>query len=81
MQLVLIGDLLAIPQGPYLTLLAGPTSSGLRIISRARLASLVPQFSGLVFAVKIFGELARVILSDEQSQLCRFQINAYEFVT
>lgn len=55
MQLVLIGDLLAIPQGPYLTLSAGPTRSGLRNISEAVQESLVPQLSGLSFAVIFLG--------------------------
>lgn len=81
MQSVLIGDLLAIPQGPYLTLLAGPTRSGLRNIIRTRQLSLVPRLSGLVSPVKSLGQLARVILSNKQSQIGHFQINTYEFVT
>lgn len=55
MQLVLIGDLLAIPQGPYLTHLAGPTRSGLWMISEARQPCLVPQLLGLVFTAKFLG--------------------------
>jgi len=54
MQLILIGDLLAIPQGPYLTLLAGPVRSGLRLISSAR-HHWCPRSWGSFFAAKFLG--------------------------